>query len=33
MADILLDDLRRVVDELSRLDAPPPIPRPQAFHH
>jgi glutamate decarboxylase len=34
MASILLDDLRRAVDDtLSKLPAPPPIPRPQAFHH
>jgi glutamate decarboxylase len=33
MADILLDDLARVIEDLSRLTAPPPIPRPQAFHH
>jgi len=34
MADILLADLRRAVDEdLSRLAAPLPISRPQAFHH
>jgi glutamate decarboxylase len=33
MADILLDDLARVIDDLSRLTAPPPISRPQAFHH
>jgi glutamate decarboxylase len=34
MADSLLADLRRAVDEdLSRLQAPPPISRPQAFHH
>jgi hypothetical protein len=33
MADILLDDLARVIEDLSRLPAPPPISRPQAFHH
>jgi glutamate decarboxylase len=33
LADILLDDLARVVKDLSRLHEPPPIPRPQAFHH
>jgi hypothetical protein len=33
MADIPLDDLARVIEALSRLTAPPPIPRPQAFHH
>jgi glutamate decarboxylase len=34
MADILLADLRRAVDDdLSPLPAPPPISRPQAFHH
>jgi glutamate decarboxylase len=33
MADILLDDLTHVVEELSRLSAPPPIARRQAFHH
>ena len=33
MADTLLDDLARVVDEVSRLTAPPPISRRQAFHH
>jgi glutamate decarboxylase len=34
MADILLTHLRRAVDQdLSKLPAPPPISRPQAFHH
>jgi glutamate decarboxylase len=34
MADILLTDLRRAIDEdLSKLPAPPPISRPQGFHH
>jgi glutamate decarboxylase len=33
MADILLDDLARVVDDLARLPAPPPIARRQGFHH
>ena len=33
LADILLDDLARVVADLSRLREPPPIPRPQGFHH
>ena len=34
MADILLGHLRRAIDEdLSRLAAPPPISRPQGFHH
>jgi glutamate decarboxylase len=33
MADILLDDLTRVIEDLSRLPAPPPISRRQAFHH
>jgi glutamate decarboxylase len=33
LADILLDDLARVIEDLSRLPAPPPISRPQAFHH
>ena len=34
MADILLADLKRAVDEdLARLPAPPPISRPRAFHH
>jgi glutamate decarboxylase len=34
MADALVEDLRRAVsDELSKLHRPPPIPRPQAFHH
>ena len=33
MADTLLDDLARVVDDVSRLTAPPPISRRQAFHH
>ena len=34
MADVLLGDLRRAVDEdLSKLPAPPPISRPRAFHH
>jgi glutamate decarboxylase len=33
MADILLEDLARVVRDLSKLAAPPPIPRAQAFHH
>jgi glutamate decarboxylase len=33
MADILLDHLARVIEDLSRLAAPPPISRPQAFHH
>jgi glutamate decarboxylase len=33
MADILLDDLTSVVADLARLPAPPPISRPQAFHH
>jgi glutamate decarboxylase len=33
MADILLDDLARVMEDLSRLTAAPPISRPQAFHH
>jgi glutamate decarboxylase len=34
MADILLADLRRAVaEDLSKLPAPPPIARPQAFHH
>ena len=34
MADILLADLRRAVEEdLSKLPAPPPISRPQSFHH
>jgi glutamate decarboxylase len=34
MADVLLSHLRRAVeDDLSRLPAPPPIARPQAFHH
>jgi glutamate decarboxylase len=33
LAHALLDDLRRVIDDLSRLTAPPPISRPQGFHH
>jgi glutamate decarboxylase len=33
LADILLEDLARVVQDLSRLSEPPPIPRPQGFHH
>jgi glutamate decarboxylase len=34
MADILLTHLRRAVNQdLSNLPAPPPISRPQAFHH
>jgi glutamate decarboxylase len=33
MADILLSHLRAVVDDLSNLSAPPPISRPQGFHH
>jgi glutamate decarboxylase len=34
MADVLLAHLRRAIDEdLSRLPAPPPISRPQGFHH
>jgi glutamate decarboxylase len=33
LADILLDDLSRVVQELSRLSEPPPISRRQGFHH
>jgi glutamate decarboxylase len=34
MADILLAHLRRAIDEdLSKLPAPPPISRPQGFHH
>jgi hypothetical protein len=34
MADVLLHDLRRAVEEdLSKLPAPPPISRPRAFHH
>jgi glutamate decarboxylase len=34
MADILLAHLKRAIDEdLSKLPAPPPISRPQAFHH
>jgi len=34
MADILLAHLRRAIDEdLSKLPAPPPISRPEAFHH
>jgi glutamate decarboxylase len=34
VADILLTDLRRAIDDdLSKLAAPPPISRPQAFHH
>jgi glutamate decarboxylase len=34
MADILLSHLRRSIDDdLSNLPAPPPISRPQGFHH
>ena len=34
MADILLGHLQRaVVDDLSKLHAPPPISRSEAFHH
>jgi glutamate decarboxylase len=33
MAEILLDDLARVVEDLARLPAPPPISRPEGFHH
>jgi glutamate decarboxylase len=34
MADILLSHLRAIVDDdLSKLRAPPPISRPQGFHH
>jgi glutamate decarboxylase len=34
MADTLLADLERAVqEELSTLREPPPIPRPEAFHH
>jgi glutamate decarboxylase len=33
LADILLDDLARVIDDVARLAAPPPISRPQGFHH
>jgi glutamate decarboxylase len=33
MADILLSHLRAVEDDLSKLSAPPPISRPQGFHH
>jgi glutamate decarboxylase len=34
MADILLSHLRRCIeDDLSKLPAPPPISRPQGFHH
>jgi glutamate decarboxylase len=33
MAAILLDDLARVVEDLTQLPAPPPISRPQGFHH
>jgi glutamate decarboxylase len=33
LADILVDDLTRVVQDLSGLREPPPIPRRAAFHH
>jgi glutamate decarboxylase len=33
LAEILLDDLARIVGDLSRLTEPPPISRPQGFHH
>jgi glutamate decarboxylase len=34
MADILLAHLKRAIDEdLSKLPSPPPISRPQGFHH
>jgi glutamate decarboxylase len=33
LADILVDHLAAVVDEVSGLTEPPPIPRPQGFHH
>jgi hypothetical protein len=34
MADILLSHLERAVaDDLSKLATPPPISRPEAFHH
>jgi glutamate decarboxylase len=34
MADILLSHLRAAIDDdLSKLSAPPPISRPQGFHH
>jgi glutamate decarboxylase len=34
MADVLLQHLRRAIDEdLSKLPAPPPISRPEGFHH
>jgi glutamate decarboxylase len=33
LAEILLDDIARVVQDLSRLSEPPPISRPQGFHH
>jgi glutamate decarboxylase len=34
MADILLDHLRRAIAvDLSKRPAPPPISRPQGFHH
>ena len=34
MADILHSHLERaIVDDLSRLPAPPPVSRPEGFHH
>jgi glutamate decarboxylase len=33
LAEILLDDLARVVEDLWKLSEPPPISRPQGFHH
>jgi glutamate decarboxylase len=33
MADTLLDDLARVLEDTSRLTAPPPISRREGFHH
>jgi glutamate decarboxylase len=33
MADVLLQHLRRIEADLSKLPAPPPISRPEGFHH
>jgi glutamate decarboxylase len=33
LGDTLLEDLARVVEDVSRFSAPPPIARPQGFHH
>ena len=33
LADILVGHLEDAIDDLSRLPAPPPISRPEGFHH